>query len=86
MYSMITDGYYLQGEVDKWIAVSRQRFKEITYMESGEIYVRIVGAVGETVNIAFIQYPELEQVIVSCTFGETQQLSIRMPAEKCTPY
>ena len=80
------DGYYLQGEIDKWIAISKQRFKQIMYEDSGSIYVQIAGAVNETVNIGFVKYPDLKQTIVSCTVGQTQQAVIRMPANTCSDY
>jgi len=86
LLSTDTDGYYLQGEVNKWISVSGHRFKEIIYEDSGEVYVRMQGAVGETVDVAFVKYPDMTQTIVSCKVGETQQLVIRMPSQTCTPY
>ena len=86
LLSADTSGYYLQGEVDKWITVSRQRFKEIIYEDSGSIYVRISGAVDEEVNIAFVKYPDLEQTIVKCKVGQTQQIVIRMPEKTCSYY
>eukprot|EP01084_Bolivina_argentea_P145760 255409_1 len=78
-------GWYLQGEVDKWISVSRQRFKQITNDDSS-VNVKIFGAVGENVNVAFVKYPDMIQQIVNCKIGETQTVEIRMPAATCTPY
>jgi len=87
MYSSdMESGYYLQGEVDKNIAVSRQRFNAIEVEDSGALTVTVSGAVGETVNVAFVKYPELKQMIVHCEIGETQTAVVRVPDMTCTPY
>ena len=80
------DGYYLQGEVDKWIGVSRQRFKRIEYDDDGAVSAEIVGVVGETVVVAFVKYPEMTQTRVACKIGETLTAVVRMPDDTCTPY
>merc|ERR1712113_1080983 len=85
IYKSRPSGYYLQGEVDKWISISRQRFKEIIYKDTGEAIVNVMGAVGETVNLAFVEYPEMKQHLISCTITETQKVVIRMPARTCSP-
>eukprot|EP01083_Nonionella_stella_P114908 340133_1 len=83
------NAFYLQGEIGKWISVSKQRFKEIVYFAEDEdeatvsVKARIEGVVGETVSIAFVQYPQLKQVIVECTIGETQEAVIQMPDNTC---
>ena len=79
-------GWYLQGEIDKWITVSRQRFKEIGYNGNGDAYTRIVGEVGETVNVGFVNSETMKQQVVNCKIGETQEAVIRMPAATCTEY
>ena len=85
IYKSRPSGFYLQGEMDKWISVSSQRFKEIIYKDSGEAIVNVMGAVGETVNVAFVQIPEMKQHLISCTITETQKVVIRMPAGTCSP-
>ena len=85
IYKSRPKGYYLQGEVDKWISVSGQRFKEIIYKDTGVAIVNMNGAVGETVNLAFVEYPEMKQHLISCTITETQKVVVRMPARTCSP-
>ena len=86
LYTMIpvTDesGYYLQGEVDKWITASGQRFKEIMRTVD-KLKVRMVGEVGEKVRIGFVKADDLTQKIVECTFDETEEIVIRMPEATC---
>ena len=94
-YTMIPIGnetsgdWLLQGEIDKWIKVSKQRFKQITRNDNGDLFVRIVGQMNETVNIGFIQIidnDKYKQQIVTCTFDETQEIVIKMPDGICDYY
>ena len=80
------NGWYLQGEVDKWITVSRQRFKEITTNDNGDLYVRIAGDNGETVNVGFVNGQTMKQQIVKCTVGESEMAVIKMPDGTCQAY
>eukprot|EP01084_Bolivina_argentea_P143819 252495_1 len=80
------NGWYLQGEIDKWITVSKQRFKDITTNNNGNLMVQITGEVGETVNIGFVKADTLTQQIVKCKIDETQQMVIRMPDATCLSY
>merc|ERR1712228_97673 len=68
------DMWYLQGEVDKWITVSNQRFQEITRNDDGTIKVAINGQVGEEVRIAFVNANSFKQHNVTCIFDETEQM------------
>ena len=43
-----------KDEIDKWITVSRQRFKKITTNDNGDLYVRIAGNNKETINVGFV--------------------------------
>merc|ERR1712129_269048 len=84
MYTAIpvtTNGWYLQGEIEKWITVSQQRFKQMTRSEDGSLSVTIKGAVGENVKIAFVNVMNetMTQTIINCLFDESLQLIIKMP-------
>ena len=82
--SQCDDCWYLQGEINKWISVSSNRFKTIT-MDSytKETQVEIVGDVNETVMIAFVKPSTLKQLVVKCIFSESQQILINMPEAIC---
>merc|ERR1712228_1122762 len=93
LYTMIpvsdASGWYLQGEVNKWITASGQRFKQIARNMKGNFYdleVRMVGEVGEKVSIGFVKGDDLTQKIVECTFDETEEMVIRMPDATCQAY
>ena len=79
-------GWCLQGEIDKWIGVSPQRFQSIDTSDSGSIEVTIYGAVDETVNVAFVNTKTMQQKIISCKIGQTQTMTIKMPDSTCVPY
>merc|ERR1712203_873397 len=79
------NGWYLQGEVDKWITASGQRFKEIT-RTAQDLEVRMVGEIGEKVRIGFVTGDTLKQKIVECRFDEREEMVIRMPGATCQSY
>jgi len=81
------DGWYLQGELSKWITVSKQRFIDVNVVDNtGSIKVLIKGAQNEKVNVAFVQPSTGKQQIISCVIDGTLQAVIRMPAGTCQPY
>ena len=80
------DLWYLAGEIEKWITVSRQRFKEIVRNEAGGIHVLVNGDYGEVVDIAFVNGNTMKQQIVTCKIDESQQVIIHMPDALCLNY
>ena len=78
------DIWYVQGELDKWINISKQRFISIDMdFENGETIVVITGGYNETVNVAFINPKTKQQKIVSCLIDESLQKTITMPDSTC---
>ncbi len=60
------------GEVDKWIAVSEQRFVVISVEEDGDVSMLLRGAAKEIVTIAFLVTSIGTLIKVSCTFPDEQ--------------
>eukprot|EP01084_Bolivina_argentea_P145762 255414_1 len=82
------DIWYLAGEIDKWITVSRQRFHGITRNNDGGIHVTVNGDYNEVVNVAFVNVngETMKQQIVTCKINESQQVIIHMPDALCLNY
>ena len=81
------NAWYLQGELDKWISISAQRFIDITRVDNtGSIKVIIKGAENEMVNITFIKPSDSTQKPINCKIGESLTAVIRMPAATCFDY
>ncbi|ETO23731.1 hypothetical protein RFI_13446, partial [Reticulomyxa filosa] len=81
--SDISNGWYLQGEIDKWISVSPDRFQSIEMNSDGSIEVVAKGDLGEQINVAFVNVNTLQQVIQSCVIGESLVVTIRAPSFEC---
>merc|ERR1712050_498992 len=58
------NGWALLGEVDKWIAVSEERFTDVTTIP-GSLVVKLRGTPGETVNVAFKEPGTMTPKVVS---------------------
>ena len=69
---MALNAFYLQGELSKWIRVSKKRFININTIDSdGSIKVTLKGAINEEVNVAFVKPSTKEQIIVKCVINES---------------
>lgn len=71
----ISNGWYLQGELNKWIRVSRQRFQYIDINENG-VKAELIGVEDENVLIGFISYVSMEQKVISCVFNQSISMVI----------
>ena len=78
------DIWYVQGELDKWINISKQRFISIDIdFDNGETMVVITGGYNETVKIAFINGKTKQQQVVKCVIDESLQRMVKMPQATC---
>ena len=79
------DIWYVQGELDKWINISKQRFISIDIdFDNQQTIVVITGGYNETVNVAFFNPKTKQQKIVTCVIDESLQNTINMPQASCT--
>lgn len=63
--------YALLGELNKWAAVSRQRFVSITTnTEKTQATIVVQGIIAETVSIG-IYHAKFQSMIVNCTMSST---------------
>ncbi len=63
-------GWLLQGEVSKWISVSRQRFgPHLHFHKDGSVEVGIMGVATESVTVSFVHWPSLRRVSGACAIG-----------------
>eukprot|EP01084_Bolivina_argentea_P143823 252503_1 len=84
--NMNQNGWYLMGEIYKWIKVSKQRFVNInSNVEDQILEVIIIGIPNEIVNVGFVKLDTLKTVIISCKIDETQKMIITMPDATCKP-
>ena len=74
--NLINNIWYLQGEINKWINVSPQRFKYINYYNNDNIKLNIQGVNNEIINIAFVNINTLQQYIYKIVFNQILIVSL----------
>ena len=61
---VVTNGWALLGELEKWVSVSNDRFSNFAF-DSESISVQVRGEEGETVHVSFFS-PQQQLVTSSC--------------------
>jgi hypothetical protein len=89
---VLSNGWALLGEPNKWVPVSNARFRDLAHGTAGAVTsasVTAVGVVGEKVLVAFLAPKATAPTVVVCTVGSGSAVSVRVssasPKGECVP-
>jgi len=80
-----SNGWALLGEPDKWIAVSEERFTDVTELPTA-LVVNLRGTPGEIVNVAFKVPGSMAPKVVSCVVPQSGTAKLKSSIGKCTAW
>jgi hypothetical protein len=81
IFAEISLGWYVQGEVGKWIGASEHRFTSISVNTDGSAAADIIGSPSEAVEVYFVNAKSKITTSVTCVFDERQRATARISSD-----
>ena len=78
---VLSSGWALLGETNKWVPVSKARFHDLATATSGKdssVSVTAVGPEGEKISVAFLPPGAKSPTVVECTIPRGSSVSVRV--------
>lgn len=82
---VLDNGWTLLGEIDKFIAVSKQRFQSVTTSQNG-VQILLAGQPGELVNLAYLKPSATTPALGSCEISDSGFSMYTLPSGSCAFY
>lgn len=79
---VLSNGWAVLGETSKFIAMSRQRFSELTVQKDGGVRIQVAGVLRERVSIT-VRDPGGQIKEYECSFTSSGEATLVLPSGQC---